>query len=165
MGKLAYLQGDLDHAATLLADSLDRSREIGPNETSLYSAIHLAAVRAQRGELREAAICLHAAESVRRPAGSGTVWFWLDVVGALAAISGSPAVAVHLFAAYSADAASKGAKADWAPWIEDVKAQVREELGESAFEAAWREGLILDLDDAAAMALDVLDQIEQSATS
>jgi tetratricopeptide (TPR) repeat protein len=160
MGKLTYLLGDLEGAAVQLADALARSREIGPNETSLYSAIHLAAVRGQQGELVEAATCLHAAESVRRPAGTGTVWFWLDLVGALAAAASMPETAARLFAAYSADAASMGAKADWNPWIEQVRAQVREELGEAAFDAASREGQLLDLEDAAAIALEVLERIE-----
>ena len=162
VGKLAFLQKDLSRAAACLTDSLRRSKGADPSETALYSAIYLAAVHISRGDLREAAALLREADQMWRETGSGIAAIVLKFAGALAAHV-QPINAVRLFGADAAQDVGFGVKVVDEPWIADVKSDLREQLGEVAFEAAYRAGQGLSLDDAQAMMRVVLDQIERDA--
>jgi tetratricopeptide (TPR) repeat protein len=164
IGKLAFLQHDVDRAAACLTESLSRSASAEPNETAIYSAIYLAAVRIAREELQGAAKCLRDAEPHWRAAGAGIGRLWLYAVATLAAASSLQLAAAQLFGACAAIASSLGVPVVWEAWTEDVTTDLREDLGDAEYAAAYRKGLSFSLAEAATMALEALDEIERGVT-
>ena len=107
IGKLAYLQNDLDRALTCLTDALHQTRMAPPNETAVYSAVYLATVHARRGAFPEAARALSDCDRMLTEIESGIERFPLDIVAVLAA-STRPVDAVRLFGADAAHADRTG---------------------------------------------------------
>jgi tetratricopeptide (TPR) repeat protein len=168
VGKLIYLEHDLDRAVEPLEESLRISQELGALETILYSNRMLAEVQIRRGEYFKAAPVLRELQQEWMQAGfRGEVGFWLDLAGVLAAAMSMPTLAVQLFGFWAAYNASLGLRAAQNPWVEDAledaKVGLRAELGESEFQSLYNRGLTLTLDEAIEIASEVLDRVEQQS--
>jgi predicted ATPase/transcriptional regulator with XRE-family HTH domain len=159
IGKLAYLQNDLDRALTCLADALHQTRLAPPNDTAVYSAVYLAAVHLRRGSLREAARVLSDWDRMVTDIGSGIEGFFLDVVAVLAS-STRPLDAVRFFGVEAAYADLTGLKLEEDRWIADVKIALREQLGETAYQAAFQAGRKLGPGDQMALRREILGEFE-----
>lgn len=163
VGKLKYLQGNLQPATIELEESLAQCRRLGATEIILYSIGILSAVRMQLGELQSSARLLREAFQIRHTeiyqGGTSTL---THIAGALAASLSIPKVAVHLLASTSAYTSSFGVAVGVDPWMEQVTDRLRADLGDSAFETAYHEGLQLSLSQSVALALEVLDLAESS---
>jgi tetratricopeptide (TPR) repeat protein len=161
IGKLAFLQDDLDRAAVCLRDALEESRASTLNETSLYSANYLAALHIRRSELKEAAVALRVVESLWEELGVDFASLFLGVVGGLTAVASRPVDAARVFGSDAALSAAAGVTVVDEPWITEVKLDLRAQLGENAFDAAYREGQEFSLTETLALLRDVLDEIER----
>jgi len=160
LGRLAYLQGDLDRAESCLTESLNQIRMLGPTETALYTINTLAEVHTRLGNLAEAARLLRESYLLLPPGGfSG---FWFDSTVMLAAQVGFPALAVRMLGFYSAYYASIGVEEiPVDPRLAMVINRLRDELGADEFDAAYRGGSLLTSAEAEAIAFGVLDGVEQ----
>jgi hypothetical protein len=87
---------------------------------------------------------------------------WFDSAVLLAAQHGFAEEAARMLSFYSEYYASIGvAGIPFDPRLEAAIERLRDELGEDAFETAYREGSLLSFNAAQAIALSVLDTIEQ----
>jgi predicted ATPase/transcriptional regulator with XRE-family HTH domain len=164
VGKLAYLQDDLDRAKSCLDEALRQSSGPSWNETTLWSALYLAAVHTRRREPLAAAAMYREADRWWQETGSEFAALSLDFCGALAA-GFRPVDAARLFGSEVTHTAAIGVSFEAEPWIAEVKRDLQEELGDEAYEAAFAEGQCLSLNDALALVRDVLDEIELGGTN
>ena len=74
IGRLAYLQNDLDRAVSSLTDSLDKIRSVVRPRLHLYAINTLAAVHLKQGHLAKAAGLLREGRSLLTPGGCRS-WF------------------------------------------------------------------------------------------
>jgi tetratricopeptide (TPR) repeat protein len=162
IGRLAFLQGDLDRAAACLGEAVKQGTAIGSIETTWSSLIFLAAVRIRRGNLLEAAESLKAADRLWREMGGQIISLFLNVVGAFVARV-QPVDAVRIYGVVAAHGDAIGAAIVNEPWIAEVKRDLREELGEKTFQEAYDTGRRLSIDDAMELMRDALDQFERSS--
>ncbi len=162
IGRLAYLQHDLDRAASFLTESLELIRRLGSTETALYTINTLAEVRLKQGNLGEAAGLLREGRLFLNPGGYTGLWF--DAVVLLAAKCRLPDHAARMLGCYSAYYASLGiGEAYVDPSLEAEIESLLDEVGGSHFDAEYRAGAAMTMADAMDIALQVLDQAEAAA--
>jgi predicted ATPase len=166
VGKLARLLGDLERAVTMLDESLSRGRKLKLTVLAHFVSQNLAVIRIRRGELKEAAALLHEAD---RPLHSrlfrGQWESGFHVAAALAIAASRREAAAQLLGFETAYEKSFGLVPDTDPWMEEAFASLRDDLGEATYDAAFRQGLEMDLGDAVSVALGVLESVEPSTES
>jgi predicted ATPase len=161
MGRAALLEGKLDEAVDRFRQALDRGLAFGPNELTVYAANNLADAHVRRGDTQSAASTFRAALRLWREAGSGVIGLNLAGVARLAAIHARPRLAAMLVGAESTQHALYGYfSPNLDVWSIEVNETVRKALGDEAYEAARRAGQQLDLEEALALALELIDDIE-----
>ncbi|CAN5854719.1 hypothetical protein BH24CHL4_BH24CHL4_13650 [soil metagenome] len=162
LGRLAYLQNDLERAADYLEASLRQIRSLGPTETALYTINALAEVRIRLGNLADAASLLREGHSLLPPGGFSGLWF--DAAVLLAAGCDLRVPAVHMLGYYSSYLASIGIRdIPFDPWMAETIKSLRNEPGEIGFESAYEAGAALTAGEAIGLALDVLDRAEEKS--
>jgi predicted ATPase/transcriptional regulator with XRE-family HTH domain len=161
VGRLAFLQGDLDRAEACLADSLELATVTHPMDTLWSSLMMLAAVYIRRGELRQAAASLRRADQVWQQIGGQVVGLFLNLYGAFVARV-EPIDAARIYGAVATHAEVIGADVVDEPWIAEVKCDLRERLGDQAFDEAYQAGRHLSVDDAVHLMRAALDRIERT---
>jgi predicted ATPase/transcriptional regulator with XRE-family HTH domain len=161
MGRVALLEGKLDEAVDRFRQASDRGLAFGPNELTVYAANNLADAHVRRGDTQSAASTFRAALRLWREAGSGVIGLNLTGVAGLAAIHARPRIAAMLVGAESTQHALYGYfSPNLDAWSIEVNETVRKDLGDGAYEAAILAGQQLDLEEALALALEVIDGIE-----
>lgn len=149
LGAVARCQGARERAAALLQDSRSLSERIGFREGIAWSLEQLGLLGTGRGD-PEAAALLRQSLKVHRELGDR----WrtasvLEDLAALALAADAPAQAVRLLAGAQA---TRDAIGTVVPPCESAQhaetlAGVRTALGDDAFEAAWRQGLLVPIDE------------------
>jgi predicted ATPase/transcriptional regulator with XRE-family HTH domain len=164
IGRLAYLQNDMDRAVSSLNESLDQTRRLGPTETALYTFNTLAQVHLRQGELARAAGLLREGRLLLPPGGfSG---FWFDAVVLLAVECRLPDHAARILGYFSAYYASMGIGAvPVDPWLDVKLGSLRNQVGGPHFDAEYNAGAALTMDEAIGIALQVLDRAEAGPAS
>jgi tetratricopeptide (TPR) repeat protein len=164
IGRLAYLQNDMDRAVSCLSESLDLIRSRGATETALYTFSTLAEVHLKQGNLAAAAGLLREGRLLLPPGGITGMWF--HAVALLAAKCGLPDHAARIIGYHSAYSASMGISAAYVdPWLEVELGSLRDEVGGPHFDADYNAGAALTMDEAMSLALEVLDQVEAESAS
>ena len=164
IGRLAYLQNDMDRAVSSLSESLDHIRRLGPTETALYSLNTLAEVHLKQGDLAKAAGFLREGRVLLSP--SGYSGWWFDAAVLMAAKCRLPHHAARILGYYSAYYASMGIGAAHVdPWLEAELGSLRDEIGGPHFDVAYKAGAALTMDEAIEIALQVLDRAEAEPAS
>jgi hypothetical protein len=154
LGRLADRHGERDQAKALLSDSLARFAAHGDRSGRASALLALGLAAVGRGDSAGAAMCL--TESLRLRVALGEPLGEIECLEALA-LAGRPTRirAAQLLGAAAARRVSLGApvplvdRADHLALIEAV----REDLGATAFAAAWAVGQVMPLDVATALAL------------
>lgn len=152
----ARVEGDLRRAKAFYRENLALHRELQRLDTVSVELGNLGALEVLEGNVREAAPLLRESLEIafkrgdRYSAPYGLVW-----IGRVAFAEGDSVRAATLFAAARAqfDATGLAMDPDEAPEYEKGLASIRKALDETAFSAAWAEGLRMSLDDAVAFAL------------
>ena len=140
IGRLAYLQNDLDRAVGSLTASLEQIHERGPTQTTLY-ANTLAAVHLKQGHLAKAAGLLREGSALLTPGGCR---LWFDAIVLLAAKCRLPDHAARALGWYSAYYASLGISAAYVdPGLEADIGSLRDEVGGPHFDAEYQAGAAL----------------------
>ncbi len=159
IGRLAYLQNDMHRAVSCLTESLDQIRSRGPTETALYTINTLAEVHLRRGNLVQAAELLRESHSLLPP--GGYIGFWLDAFVILAAKCQLPDHAARMLGCYSTYYASLGISEAYVdPSLEAEIGSLRDQVGGPHFDAEYKAGAALTMDDAIGIAMQVLDRAE-----
>jgi len=156
LGHVAQLQGEYEQAIQLHEDSLPLFRQVGVrNVGTIWAHQSLGETRLARGEgLLATKHFLEALVSCRDLGDrAGTSWC-LAGLGGIAALDEEPERAAWLWGAAEALRQSIGARE--APTShathERLKAEVRKQLGEAAFNAKWAEGQVASMVQAVAEA-------------
>jgi predicted ATPase/DNA-binding SARP family transcriptional activator len=150
LGAVARYQGAGERAAALLGESRSLSEKIGFREGIAWSLEQLGLLAAERGDQESAAPLLRQSLEVHRELGDR--WRTASVLEDLAvhALAGDePAQAARLLAAAQATRDAIGtvvAPCESAQHAATL-AGVRAALGEEAFAAAWRQGLLASIDE------------------
>ncbi len=163
IGRLAFLQNDLDRAAACFRESLRQATASIQNGTIWSSLISSAAVQLRRGDLAAAAESLREADRIWQEIGGEIVSLALNVVGAFVARV-QPVDAVRIYGAVRAHSDAIGVLVEDEPWIAEVKSYLCTVLGEAMFEEAYYAGQSLSIEDAMELMRDALDQFERTAT-
>jgi hypothetical protein len=161
MGRIAFLQNDLERATACLGESLRQCEGTNQHSTILSSAMFLAAVHIRRGDLMKAVGPLREADRILRESGGQIVGLFLNVLGAFVAQL-RPADAVKIYGAVGAHAEAIGVVVEDEPWIAQVKGDLRAHLGDAAFEEAFQVGQCLSVDSAVELMRDALDSMVAS---
>ena len=150
------VQGSYSQADPLLEHSLALARQQGDAQLIVRLLMALGASQVQQGAVDRAAALFE--EAIRRLQGSGGHWFLSHPVIGLAAVAaarGQLRRAARLIGAAQALSAASATPA--IPMLqaqhEQLAAGVRTQLGDTAFQTAWLEGLALALDEVIAEAL------------
>ncbi len=168
LGVEAYYEGDYTTANTLHAESLAIRRELGDQAGVAHSLGNLADAARQQGDYGRATV-LYAetlalfAELSDKPKSA----FCLEGLAAVAGAQGQSARSVRLFGAAAALREALGAPlppADRADYDTSV-ADLRTQLGEKAFVAAWVEGSAMNLEQAVAYGLGKASTFRQESHS
>ena len=162
LGMLARARGDHDRAAVLLAEGLAFFRAAGDREYAAYRLTALGDLALTRGDLARAAACFGEGLALLRELGDrhGTV-DGLAGVAAVAAACGRWQPAARLRGAAEGlrealgAAPSPPARAEHERAVADLRAR----LGEAAFAEAWTMGRALAIDQAAAEAVTLADEL------
>ncbi len=162
MGKILFLQDDLDRAEMLLSDALNRAKTSSPDETVIYSADYLAALHARRGEWVQAVAYLREKDRLLSESGSQPKFFYNDGFALLAGAIARPIDGVRMLGAAQARATHLGAKLTDEAWKVDIERRLRAQLGEDVYESAYREGELLSSEQAHALMLDIMEQIDSA---
>jgi tetratricopeptide (TPR) repeat protein len=159
IGRLAYLQDDLDRAVSSLSASLDQIRRLGPTETALYTFNTLATVRLKQGSVAEAAGLLREGRVLVEPSRYFGLWFDAIVLLAVKCQLLDHATRIHGY--YSTYYASIGiGTAHVNPWLDVEISSMRDQVGGPYFDAEYKAGAALTKDDAMELAMQVLDRAE-----
>ena len=159
IGRLAYLQNDMDRAVSCLTESLNQIRSRGPTETALYTINTLAEVHLRRGNLVQAAEHLRESHALLPP--GGYIGFWLDAFVLLAAKCRMPDHAARMLGCYSTYYASLGISETYVdPSLEAEIGSLRDQVGGPHFDAEYKAGAALTMEDAIGIAMQVLDRAE-----
>ena len=153
LADVALNQNRFEDAVALSTEGLEIARAAGTLESVVIALENLASALLRLGRAEEATERF--AESLRYAHeigdAEGVVW-GLEGLGAAAAVLGHPRRAARLLGA--ADAAQPARRQPFeARRHEQVVDQLRDELGEPAFSAAWAQGQAMRPEDASAFAL------------
>ncbi len=159
LGRLGLVMSDDALADRYLRDGHARLRALGDGTATARQAYHVALICLRTGRIDEAIEFL--TESLRLAADLqhiSTVAFCLDAFAAIALERHHPARATQLWAAADAIRASRGGISElmseglalYEPPLADVRAQI----GDAGFDAAWAAGSAMSLDDAIALAFE-----------
>ncbi|HET7035609.1 MAG TPA: tetratricopeptide repeat protein [Thermomicrobiaceae bacterium] len=156
-----YLDGELDQAQVPIKEDIDIQRDIGPT-AELGSALQpYAWILTDQGQFTAARDCLREARSVFERVHMGTGLLWtVEGTARLAAARGEAELAVRL-----AGATRSLRQTMHVPLPQSIQldfdhhlATCREQLGETAFRAAWDDGAHLTYEEATAEASAYLDR-------
>jgi len=162
LGFVARDQGDYGRAAELTSAGLALFQKTGDKHYEAFGLRNLGLVALRRGDHKEAAALCK--ESLALSRGIGGVW---QVENALFGLAGAAALkgqheqAAQLFAAVEAFRKSLGRQrsiADQADFDKRV-ASTRTGIGETAFAAAWSQGITMPLEDAIETALGATESL------
>jgi len=157
LGEIALRQGETVLATQLVEESLERRRQLGNKWGVGVSLGILGWVAIREGNWNRAIERLGESLEVRREIGdlSGSAWC-LERFAEVALAQGKTEKAVRLLGAGAALRASISSVIDAVdqPEYESRINSLRAELGEERFTAAWDEGRVLTLEQAAAHALE-----------
>ncbi len=160
IGRLSYMTGDQNRAVDYLNEALCRCLVYGTNFLAFHSANYLAAAQTRRGDLAEAAATLRIAVSLWEESDLIGASGFLDEAAALAAASGRLDIAAELFGADAAQSALFGTREDYDRWKRETYEALRKKLGNAAFERATLEGRNLSMEEATALVLELVEEIE-----
>ncbi len=160
MGRLAYLLDDLDLATLTLEESLNRSRELGAEALTLFSAQALSIVLMRRGQVSEAAMLLLESELLLRQGGfegamAGEI---AQAAVVIAARTNQYTKSALLLGFTSTNAASFGLVMFDDPDVAKTKALLQQQLGDSEFTAAYSQGSSLSAVESVAVMHEVLNR-------
>jgi predicted ATPase/transcriptional regulator with XRE-family HTH domain len=163
VGYLAYLREDLDYAKQSLSAAMSTYRTRPPSVTTLFIAQALGAALARRGETIEAARQLREGLPLVRDFAPGDPGHWITTAIVLAAQHALPSPAVYLLGFWSRYAVQLGTSADLVdPWLQEMISNLRINLGDAEFEAAFAAGTAMGLDDAIVAVQSLVDQVEST---
>ena len=153
LGLVAWRRGDLDTAQTQFEESLRLYKEVSDKRYIAMAYKDLGQLARARGDEANAMLLCHKALSMFRELGDRQGQ--AESLEALAAASGPTSKAARLFGAAQALRATLGAPIPSVerPAYEQAITTVRQALGVEAFEAAWRGGEALPLDQVLVEAL------------
>lgn len=151
LGLIARHQNDYDRADTLYRESLAIRRDLGDRHGMGITLAGLGMVAVVRGDVKAAAAALKESLQIRvaQKDADGVV----ECLEALSRIVGDPASAARLLGASAALRPTKTRHGLPTPSDEGHTLAVRKMLGARSFQAAWREGEAMTLDQAGAYAL------------
>ena len=156
LGIVAHVTGDLERAAALFGESLALKRELGDRWAVSNSLLNLGHLAEQRGEHEQAVVLNSESLIIKHELGDKEgIAHCLSALASVAAHSGQAARAARLFAASQALRESVDLALDpfnRARRDEDV-ASLRNKLRAARFEAAWKDGYTMPLEEAVAYAL------------
>jgi predicted ATPase/class 3 adenylate cyclase len=146
LGIVEFIRGDLDAANALLRSAYDSLRLSGMASVLSDVGVFLARVMRIHSDCEEATRLLSEIATVSDPLIATSV---TEEVAALVA-SEHPIEAVHLFANAASWRERSGHpwQLHWGLHLEPIITELRERMGQRAFESAWSEGQSLDFDDA-----------------
>jgi tetratricopeptide (TPR) repeat protein len=156
LGEVARQEGDWATARALHTRALAVSRRLGAQESTSTNLCNLGAVACEEGDLQSASACYREALTIDRALGNRAgASYSLDGLGAVAAKRRECERAAHLAGAAEALRASMGYELEPADrgFRERYLADLREWLGDEAFEAAAAEGRAMTLERAIELAL------------
>jgi tetratricopeptide (TPR) repeat protein len=171
LGGLDIVRRQFDSAQSLLEEALELSHALGYRNYTTTINRQLAQLALARGDLSVASARVRSSLEMTRVSSNGNDGLRpLQLAARLAVASGGYHHAVRLLAAVAGwmdrHAVQPGTTL-WARWTlpgdDEALATARAALGESAFAAAWAEGLLLPLDDALTAALAALDPVPDPA--
>jgi predicted ATPase/class 3 adenylate cyclase len=151
-------QGDLARARALNEDTIGRARALGDHQIEGRSLTSLAGYALDEGRSGEAVRLLEDAYLVNRACGDD---YYAPIIvcrfGHALASEGKAAEAARVLSSGCSLLEEIGSSESWmAEEIEETRASALSELGETAFAEAWEQGRMLSVDEAVALALDVL---------
>ena len=157
LGHVASDREDYGRAIELLEESLALSREMGHGLGLAGSVMSLATVSYQRGDLKRANELYEESLDLARDTGMQPILLTaLEGYACVAGARGEARRAAQLSGAAQALQEAKGRPRD-TDWLAEADASiyaVRAELGEEAWEEAWRKGRKMTLEEAASCALE-----------
>ena len=165
-GTLAFARGDYERAAAELKDASQRYRDLGDVASLMDATGDAGYMTALHGDIAGAGALFAESLNLAVQLGARDRISWaLLGVGNLAAEIGESAQAVRLLAA--ADLIQRSMQEDLRPSVDSIQnrilAEQRQNLGETAFAAAWEEGRALQLERAVAEARAVITSLSTRA--
>jgi non-specific serine/threonine protein kinase len=156
LGELARLDGDYERAETAYEESLTISREVGAKEREEAALQNLGHVAQRQGDYDRAGALHRQALALNREFGSKYfIAFSLAALAGPVGAKGQPKRAARLLGASETLFESMGIGQQPADRLEVDRyvVDVRAQLDEAAFEAAWAEGQAMSLEEAVIYAL------------
>jgi tetratricopeptide (TPR) repeat protein len=160
LGMVAWRQGDVERARSLLEESLARSRALRARHVTAWALADFARIAASQGDAEQATKLLEESLAICREIGEQTDIAWcLGELGSVATIQGLAQRAARLFGAMEAMHEAMGVvlspvdRADYERAVVVARAQI----DESMWAAAWAEGQAMSLDQVIAYALATAD--------
>jgi tetratricopeptide (TPR) repeat protein len=170
LGLLALSEGDLDRAEASLSESVAINRRVGASNGLQGGLLELGTVLLVRGEYTRAMASLRESlvlcQEHGEPLGIVQAVEGVAAVG-VAASSGASTMpgerAGRLLGAAAAQRAVRGAPVRPAmrPIVEQAETAARAQLGDAAYERVLAEGGALSLDQAAALALELTQEMQE----
>jgi predicted ATPase/DNA-binding CsgD family transcriptional regulator len=145
-GKLAYARGDLSQAVELWETALADARTLNRPQLVAWCLMWLALVASERGDVKQAAHRLNECLTIEWPSRSHYMRSgFLDICAVLAHASGEPERAARLLGASTTAAETTGQAFTLLSGVvsERVENQVRQTLGQAAFDRCQDEGRAL----------------------
>ena len=167
LAAVALAQGNLDEAEALMAEALDRYRQIGNPRVEALGLATLGGVAIARGEYVRAYVYLRDSVAIQRQLGDAvTVAQVLDRFVELAVAQGRAEGALRVAGASTAlrERAGTPRQQGGRDRLERLLAPARQAQDSQVAEAAWQAGRALDLDDAIAAALAITEPGQPSDT-
>ena len=164
----AYGQGELERAAALLEEVVATSQGEGDMLNSSLALTSLGLVRTDLGDHGGATRCLMESRDLVRQVGTTErLAGWLACVATLVGVQKPCAPAARLFGAGQQMREAVGSQYPYPgrTRFERSQAQLRQDLGEVAYNAAWAAGQALSRDEAFAEATQVLEGLHAPALS
>jgi predicted ATPase/DNA-binding CsgD family transcriptional regulator len=156
LGEVALREGQIDRAISLLEQGLELSREHGDKWGTGTLLGSLGWVALRQKDFKQMRKVLRESLAIRMEiSNKGGIAWCLEKLGEAAELEGEPQKAVNIFGCAAALRSPIGSVIDPAdqPDYERVLAELRTTLGVEAFETAWSEGEVMELDDAIELAL------------
>jgi non-specific serine/threonine protein kinase len=158
---MCYDLGDHDRARTLHESVVRRARAVGNQRMEATSLGALSEYALYDGRVDDAVPMLSKSTRIYRDLGDQiAVAINVFRFARALALRGRPQAAAELLGAGDAVHAEVGASMQY--WVVDMNdvttAMVRESLGDTSFDVAWKEGAKLSLDEAVALALGEADE-------
>lgn len=156
LGEIAMRQGELERATAMLEESLIMRREQNDKWGMAVSLGSLGWIAMRRGEWDQATTQLRESLSIRKQIGDkGGVAWCLERYGDIATAHGNNQHAIRLFAASSSLRGKIGSIIDAVdrPEYESTISDLKIQLGDAQYSAAWAEGSALTMEQAIEVAL------------